>query len=510
MLLRLDGNGPRYGQITRALRAAIQSGALTPGARVPSTRALAGSLNCARNLVLLAYEQLALEGYLTPRGGAGTFVSRAVAPRAPDDTARPRDGGITPRLSALGRRAVASAARARMLYQTAAAVEVNFAYGLGEPDPRLLGALRQALTRALQQASFGYTPPAGDKRLREQIATRLRTQRGMTRRAEQILITTGTQQALEICARLLIDEGDPVAVEAATYDGATTVFATAGARIVRVPVDDQGLRVDALPARGPAPRLVYVTPSHQFPTGAIMSAARRYALINWARARGSYVFEDDYDGEFRYHGRPMEALAAIDSDGPVIYSGTFAKSLFPSLRLAYLSLPSTLVRAAIACKWISDRGCPAILQHAVRELMESGEYDRHIRRMIRRNRLRRDTLVCALQRHFGDAVEIRGADSGLHVLARLRGLTPPDAVRLTAACRTCGVGIATEAAGVAVDAPPQSAARPAGLILGYAMLPIERIEDGVRILASTYFEITGPGKRPVRGTTRRRSSPRSW
>jgi GntR family transcriptional regulator/MocR family aminotransferase len=488
MLLRLDGNGPRYGQITRALRAAIQDGALTPGSRVPSSRELANSLKCARNLVLLAYEQLTLEGYLTPRGGAGTFVARDITARRHEDGKRFGRRPTPLRLSAMGRRAVESAARSRPVYRMDGASEADFAYGLCEPDERLLTAFRGALTRALQRAPLGYMSPAGDERLRQQIAMRLRTQRGIERPAAQILVTAGTQQALEICATLLLDEGDRVIVEETTYDGATMVFATAGARIIRVPVDAQGLMVDALPVAGPAPAMVYVTPSHQFPTGAVMSASRRYALLDWARRRGAYVFEDDYDGEFRYHGSAMEAVAAIDPDAPVIYSGTFSKALFPSLRMAYVSLPADLAHAAIASKWISDRGCPAILQHAVAELMASGAYDRHIRRMLRRNRLRRDALVSALHNHFGDVVEIEGADAGLHVVVRLRGLSARGAMRLAAKCRERGVGIAAEARGLAVDAEPVDDAGTSrtGLLLGYTRLPVERIEHGVRILADVY------------------------
>jgi GntR family transcriptional regulator/MocR family aminotransferase len=488
----LDGLGPRYAQITRALCGLIQSGALAPGSRVPPTRDLARELNCSRNLVLLAYEQLTLEGYLTSRQGAGTFVSPDL-PRAPSvDAGNSAGRPAGARLSRHGQRVADAAAEAITHFTRATPVDLHFLYGLCEPDARMTAHLRQAFTATLRRAPFRYPERAGDERLRRQLAARLRTGRGIARGSDQVVVTGGTQQALDICARLFVGEGDRVILEDPTYDAAYSVFASVGARIVSVPVDREGLVVSALPEHGPPVKLVYVTPSHQFPTGVVLPAARRYALLAWARRRGAYIFEDDYDSEFQYTGRPLEALAALDPEGPVIYCGTFAKSLFPSLRLGYLSLPPELVAPVVGCRWLTDFGSPVILQQVVGELMAKGLYDRHIRRMLRRYRQRRQALVNALQKRFGSDVTIEGADTGLHLVATLPNLPAERVDALVAACEARGVGIYAEEKGIAVYASPRARRRrSARLLLGYSFLEIDRIEKGVRVLAAAYREICG-------------------
>jgi GntR family transcriptional regulator/MocR family aminotransferase len=249
--------------------------------------------------------------------------------------------------------------------------------------------------------------------------------------------------------------------------------------------------VSELPEDGPPVRLVYVTPSHQFPTGAVMSASRRYALLAWARRRGAYILEDDYDSEFRHDGRPIEALAAIHPD--VIYCGTFAKSLFPSLRLGYLSLPIGLISAAVGCRWLSDLGSSAILQRLVGELMTRGAYDRHIRRMQRRYRARRDAMVDALRAHFGSDAEIEGEEAGAHFIVWLRGLPANRTDDLVATCRARGVGVypAQNALTAYSDrAIASRLTRGAGLLLGYGLVDLNRIPRGMRVLASVYRELT--------------------
>jgi GntR family transcriptional regulator/MocR family aminotransferase len=503
VLLRLDGRGPRYAQITRALCALIQSGVLAPGTRVPPTRELARDLSCSRNLVLLAYEQLTLEGYLTSRGGAGTFVSPELPTASPSEAGAQSpaaQGSAAVILSRQGRRIAEATARAMSFSQLGNPVDINFVYGLCEPDARILASIRTALKATLRQAPFSYPKPAGDDLLRHQLASRLRTSRGIARSAEQVVVTSGSQQALEICVRLLVDEGDRVVVEDPTYDGINSVLVAAGAEITRVPVDRQGLVVSALPEDGPPVRLVYVTPSHQFPTGAVMSASRRYALLAWARRRSAHILEDDYDSEFRYTGRPIEALAALEPEGPVIYCGTFAKSLFPSLRLGYLSLPAGLVSAVVGCKLLSDRGSPLILQRVVGELMARGAYSQHIRRMLRRYRMRRDALVTALERHFGPAVEVGGHEAGLHVVVWLPDLPAERVDALIAACRERGVGVYSQGGGLAVHSELRAgmAPRRAGLLLGYGLLDVDRIERGVEVLASAFRDVVGASRRRAR------------
>jgi GntR family transcriptional regulator/MocR family aminotransferase len=395
-------------------------------------------------------------------------------------------------LSRQGRRIaeVTARASARAISQRER-TDVDFVYGLCEPDVRMVTAIGRAMKATLGARPFEYANAGGDDLLRQQLAARLRATRGVARPADQVLVTSGAQQAVEICARVLVDEGDRVVVEDPTYQGINSALVAAGAEILRVPVDRHGLVVSALPESGPPIRLVYVTPSHQFPTGAVMSASRRYALLAWARRRGAHILEDDYDSEFRHDGRPIEALAALDPG--VIYCGTFAKSLFPSLRLGYLSLPRGLTAAAVGCKWLSDLGSPAILQRLVAELMTRGEYDRHIRRMQRRYRARRDALVTALRESFGSGIEIDGEDAGLHVVVTLKGLSADRVDEFRAACRTRGVGVYSPRNALAVySASHAGTGRPqaASLLLGYGLVDVDRIHRGVRIISGVYREMT--------------------
>jgi GntR family transcriptional regulator/MocR family aminotransferase len=485
MLLRLDGRGPRYAQITRALTAAIQDGDLAPGTRVPSTRALAADLECARNVVLLAYEQLTLEGYLITRHGGGTFVS----PDLGHSRARPTASLPTPaadgRLGRSGERLHAAAARARQIMRGRSGGRIDFMYGLCQPDARTLVALRSAFATALRTEAFGYAGPAGDEGLRTALADRLRAARGMLRSPEQIVITSGTQQAIDTCARLLLNPGDHVGVEDPGYASARAVFEAAGATVIRLPVDRDGLDVNRLAAIRQRVRLVYVTPSHQFPTGAVLSVARRYALLDWARQHGAYIVEDDYDGEYRYTGRPIEALAALDPAGPVLYCGTLAKALFPGLRLGYLSVPPELVEPARHAKWVSDCGSPLLLQRMVAALMATGDYERHIRRMTRRYRARRDTLVDAVHRHLGDDALIDGGGAGLHLIVWLPRLGRDRVDDLIAGCARRDVSVYPVAPHAAV--PPTDA----GLLLGYGLVETGAIAIGIARLAEAYRALVG-------------------
>jgi GntR family transcriptional regulator/MocR family aminotransferase len=485
MLLRLDGHGPRYAQITRALTAAIQDGRLPVGARLPSSRALAADLGCARNVVLIAYEQLLLEGYLATRTGGGTFVALDLARRHARGPAPPR-ATRPATLSEPGRRLDAAATRGRRALVRPAGVSIDFMYGLCEPDARTVVALRSAFAATLRARTYAYGSPAGDHGLRQAVATRLLGARGIPRNPDRLVVTSGAQQAADLCARLLINPGDRVVMEEPGYGNARAVFEAAGATIVGVPVDEHGLDVGALPADRHRVRVVYVTPSHQFPTGAVLPIGRRYALLEWARRRHAYIIEDDYDGEFRYTGRPIEALAALDSDGPVIYCGTFAKALFPSLRLAFLSLPPELASAARHAKWIADNGSSLLLQRTVAHLMDTGEYDRHIRRMTRQYRARRDALVQSLRRHFGDDALVEGAGAGLHVVVWLPRLSPSLVPPLIAACHQQNVGV------YPVAPRPTALSRRAGLLLGFGLVEPRAIETGIAVLAEAYREIIAP------------------
>ena len=485
MLLTLDGLGPRYTQITRALIDAIRRGTLAPGGRAPSTRELAVDLGCSRNLVLLAYEQLILEGYFVSQPRGGTYVAPDLPLRFTDaasaQSPAPPRARVT--LSSGGRRIVQAASRVSDAVRYKPYSAIDFIYGLCEPDDGLLRQFRHALLRPLRDRAFSYGDPAGDLELRREIAKRLRSARGISRSPDQIVLTSGTQQALDICARVLLGDGIRAVMEDPGYDVADAIFRAAGATILPARVDRDGLDPACLPTDRSRVGMVYVTPSHQFPTGAVMPAARRFALLDWARRTRAFVFEDDYDGEFRYEGQPIPALAGLDPE-VVIYCGTFAKSLFPSCRLGYLALPHALVRPIVECKWLADRGNSRLVEGAIRELLATGHYDRHIRRMQRRYRARCAVLERSLQKHLGDAVEVRGSSAGLHLVAWLPSLPRGRITDIIQGCLARSIGV------YPVD---RYSARPlgAGLLLGYGLVEIDDIDRGVRGLAESYRQVCG-------------------
>ena len=481
MWLELDGRGPRYAQITRALHHSIREGVLAPGDRLPSHRQLAADLGCARNLVVLAYDQLMLEGYLIARSTSGTFVSPQL-PRRPPVTERAtgaKTGADRTGASRRTSRLTAIASPARQITARIGSHRIDFAYGICEPDPRVIRRLRASFAAALRKGLYGYGDPAGDPRLRQHIVDRLWGTRGIVCTRAQVIVTNGTQQALDLCTRLFLRKGDRVVVEDPGYEAARAAFATSGATVLPVPVDDNGLDPAKLPP-GAGVRVVYVTPSHQFPTGTILSAPRRDVLLAWARRAGAVIVEDDYDGDLRYQGQPIKALAGFEPNANVIYCGTFAKSLFPALRLGYMVVPAALAEAAVDAKWLADRGSSVLLQRVLRDLMTSGEYDRHLRRMKRRYIRRRNALTEALTRRLGDDVQLAGTAGGLHVVAWLARLPTNDLETLIGRCAARGVGVYSIASH-AIRRPRRS-----GLLLGYGLIDERAIEHGIRTVAEEY------------------------
>ncbi len=482
LLLDLDGHGPKYAQIVRALAAAIRTRRLRAGATLPSTRRLARDLQCSRNIVILAFDQLRQEGRILVRARAGTVVASQVGPAessaatgvagGPDRVSSPPRGP-----SAAGAALVACARTARRATVWQRNVHVDFMYGLCAPDPQLLRALRRQLGASLASLGPGYGDSSGDPRLRTEIAARLVRARGVSRTADHVVVTNGAQQAFDLCARILVAKGDCVAVEDPGYEAAHAAFEAAGAVVEPVPVDARGLDPASLPRR--RTRVAYVTPSHQFPTGVVLAPDRRQNILAWARRQGAYILEDDYDGELRYGSAPARALAGSD-DRHVIYCGTFAKALFPSVRLGYLSLPDALVEPVRQAKWLLDRGSSVLLQRAVAGLMASGAYDRHMRRLQRRYSAKRQTLIRALRTHLGSHVDVTGAEAGYHLVVWLPREAAPHVNAIVADCRRRGVGLYSVA---------PLARRPLprlGLILGYGIVDDRLIEDGVRVLAAAY------------------------
>lgn len=457
------------------LRGAILQGRLAAGARLPASRTLADALGVARNTVLFAYEQLAAEGYLhaSRHGTRVAALPLATAPEA--DVALPGLSGRA--LAVLPPQAEPPDAGLLPL-------------ALGVPDVGAfpIRAWRASLDRAWRQASarqLGYAPPGGEPALRAALARYLSGVRGLAVSPAQVIVTAGTQNGLDLCARLLADAGDTVWVEDPGYVAARTAFALAGLRPHGIAVDDDGL------APGPddwarhPPRLIFVTPSHQFPTGAVLSLPRRLALLEYAARQASYVLEDDYDGEYRHRGHPLAALRALDRDGRVLYVGSFSRIVFPALRLGYLVMPPALRPALQAARWLADRGSAAIDQRALASLIAGGQLERQLLRNARRLDEQRAVLLAALAEHLGEGIAISGGDAGMHLCVRLLDLPTAAEPALVAAAARLDVGV--YGARDYYQAPPAHAQ----LLLGYAHLSPVDLKEAVARLARAVIEVRG-------------------
>ncbi|MCA9509831.1 MAG: PLP-dependent aminotransferase family protein, partial [Myxococcales bacterium] len=330
--------------------------------------------------------------------------------------------------------------------------------------------------------AFDYADPSGSRALRDALAAHLLRARGVRARADRIVVVGGVAQALDLCARLFVDPGDAVLVEDPGYLGARRVFGAAGAELVAGPVDASGLDLARVDAGALARcKLAYVTPSHQFPMGSVMSLRRRLDLLAWAHARGAFVVEDDYDSEFRYAGRAIEALASLDERGNVVYVGTFSKTLFPALRTAYLALPEPLVELVRAAKWLADWASPTFEQEALARFLASGDFERHVRRARTLYGRARAALLDAIARELGARAVVRDGRAGLHLLVRL-----PD----VAASAWPAIDARARAHGLAVyDArpfhlSPPAPAAPLELVLGFTRIDERDVAAGVAALAA--------------------------
>jgi GntR family transcriptional regulator/MocR family aminotransferase len=479
--LRRDPQAPLHRQIYEALKAGIREGRFRPGSRLPSTRALCADLKVSRNTVLAAYEQLLAEGYALSRERATTVVADVMPPRAPSTIAR-TEPTPAPRLSAYAQRLTREPSMPPSgSYTARPGLRWDFRYGKPAVDDFPHDVWRRLLAahaRRPSSDSLGYAAPAGHGPLREALADYLHRARGLHCDAERIVIVNGSQQAIDLAARVLLDAGDAAVVEEPQYTGATVAFDALGARLIRVPTDAQGLDPALLPSAGQRARLAYVTPCHQFPSGVILPLERRLALLDWAARTDAWVIEDDYVSEFRYEGRPLEALQALDRHGRVVYIGTFAKTLFPALRLAYLVLPSALVRPFVAAKWVSDRFTTPLPQAALAEFIASGAFERHLRRAGLRNAARRRTLIAALHQHLGDRIEIAGENTGVHLVAWLNDVRPKDVPALIQRAEAAGIGLYSVAP---YYTQPQARG---GLLFGYSSLSEAAIRAGIRKLAA--------------------------
>ena len=379
-----------------SLRAAIVGGRLPASSRLPATRDLSRQLGVRRNVIVSAYEQLLVEGLVETRIGDGTYV----ASRLPPPITRAAPPAV--QVSTPSRRA--------------------FALGQTYVDPVLLRRLATATRRRValaMPADVGYGDPRGSESLRSAVALYLRASRGVLCDPDCVLIVSGTQQGIRLCADALLEPGDRVWVEDPGYRVTQRTLLAARMRLIPVPVDEAGLDIVKGRKVGRLAKAAYVTPTHQFPTGVTMTMERRVALLNWAREAKAWIFEDDYDSEFRYDGAPLTALAGIDGSDRVIYIGTFTKTLFAGLRLAYVVVPPAVLDRVVAARAAHDRFPPCFMERAVSDLMTDGTLAAHIRRMRTRYRNARDMTAQALTQVAGSALQLRVPTQGLHMVAYL-------------------------------------------------------------------------------------------
>lgn len=480
--LLLDRSRPATlaAQIVEQLRDAILQGRIAPGARMPSSRRLAEQLDVSRNTVVRAYDALTIESYVEGRRASGMFA----ASRLPDNAARPpaatgtvmENGDASPMpLPYAPIRAPDLVARSRN--------RLAFDFFPGRPSAALfpLKTWRRLLQRSLSQGGAAgisqYSDPAGLAVLRTAIAGHVATTRGIVADVNRVIVTNGVQESINIASRLFLGAGTVSAIEDPCYQGARYTFEAHGAQVVSVPVDSEGIVTDSLP-RLPA-ALIYVTPSHQYPTGHVMSLQRRHALVDWARRSGCYILEDDYDGDFCYEGSPLPSIASLAPDC-TLYLGTFSKSLGAGLRLGYVVVPEQIASAVRSAKALLNNGTSWLDQATLAEMIRSGSYVAHLARIRVRYKESRDSLLLALRRQFGVA-EISGASTGLHLFWRLPAGVP-DAPVLEGIARRARVGIYSLAGGGAHEAMDSDLSHRC-VLMGYAALLPRQIEQGIARLS---------------------------
>ncbi|MCV2369746.1 MocR-like pyridoxine biosynthesis transcription factor PdxR [Roseateles oligotrophus] len=473
---RQAGHGlGRREQLCAGLRDAMRRGELSLDERLPASRVLATDLGLSRVTVEAAYVQLEAEGYLRRKVGQGSFVAIAAGPLKPSKQTPLQPADLRPRLSARGQRISAGGG--------CDDPRRPLAFAAGSPDLRAfpvalwrsLLAKRLSGRRPDSLALLGYGDPQGLEELRLAIAGYLRQSRGLRCEPEQVMVLTSSQQALQLLASMLLDEGEPVWMEDPGYRGAATAFAAAGAAVVPIPVDDQGMCIE--PLDRPAPRAIYLTPSHQYPSGVALSLARRLQLLALAEREQAWIIEDDYDSEFHYEGRPMPAMQGLDEHGRVIYLGTFSKALFPSLRLAYMVLPTNLVKPLSSARSIGDGHSSQLAQAVTADFISQGHFAAHLRLMRQLYRQRRDLLLEQAQTHLSAWLRPQASPGGLQIAALLPG---GEEARFSRAATALGVATPSlsalyrdKAAGGGHD----------GWLLGYAALTPMEIQSAVAQLA---------------------------
>jgi GntR family transcriptional regulator/MocR family aminotransferase len=474
LLIPLDPSGgtTMQRQIYGGIRRAILERRVAPGTRLPSTRALAHDLGVSRTTSLLALEQLRAEGYVAMRGGSGTYVANDL----PDESqravaARPAPAGLHPPLSARGTLLADTPTAARRLSGPPRPFRVGTP-ALDLFPTRLWASLVHRRLRAQGLADLDY---GACHALRQAIAGHLQTSRDTRCTPDQILVVAGAQVGLDVLARVLLDPGDMAWLEEPGYSFARAALVAAGARVVPVPVDAEGLDVEAGLKRARGARLAYVTPSHQFPLGVAMSLRRRLALLEWASQARAWILEDDYDSEFRYHHRPVPCLHGLDVDGRVIYVGSFSKTLFPALRLGFVVVPPDVRERIVLARRSLDIQPPGLEQAVLADFIGEGHFERHLRRMRGAYRERMEAMREGAERYCGGALRMRPVMTGLHAVGDLVGVAD-DVVADAAAVRGLEVTPLSSYYRGTTEAPN-------GLVLGFGAVPPDGVTRGMRELA---------------------------
>jgi GntR family transcriptional regulator/MocR family aminotransferase len=486
-MLRDDSDLPIYRQIYETIRKAILGGKFFPTMPLPASRLLAKQLNVSRMTVVNAYDLLMAEGYVESKTGAGTFVAAHLPEeflQTPDLNQQPERYDPSPRkidFSAYGRRLAEG--HAEILHHHGPTSFVPFQQGVPaiEQFPfDVWGKIAQKWARKPSLSLHGYNSSFGFKALREAVSAYLESARGVRCGPEQVIITNGTQQGLDLIGRVFLDDDREVWIEDPCYFGARDVFAALGARLIPVPIDKEGLDLVTARKKSKSARLVYVTPSHQYPLGITMSLARRMNLLEWARETGSFVIEDDYNSEFRYAGRPLASLQGLDREGRVIYLGTFSKTVFPSLRLGCLVVPPDLVDIFGAARAVSDLHSPSVDQAILAEFISERHFSRHIRRMRSLYEERQQTLVAEAKKHLRGMLDVPPAESGMHLIGWLPAGVDDGEVSRRAAEENLRISPISE---LCIEERLRG-----GLFLGYTTFGEKQIKAGVKTLARVLRE----------------------
>lgn len=466
-----NNKGSAQKALHAALKSAIQDGALAAGTRLLSSRVLAQELGIARNTVVYAYEQLVSEGYLSTDRRGSVVNSMAVLARQLQTSAP----------SAQTHLSLAHRAQNLMSLPVAADLTTGFAPGVPSLPDFPLALWRKYMDRTwrhLPVARLGYADAAGEWELRSAIVDHLRASRGVDCDPDQVFITDGTQSSLSLCAHALADVGDQVWIENPGYVGAQVAFRSAQLNLKGISVDQDGIAPQASDWEQYPPRLIYVTPSHQYPTGHVLSLNRRLELIRQAQQFGSLLIEDDYDSEFRHDGPPLPAMQGLVSDAPVVYLGTFSKTMFPALRIAYIILPKNLVSPMRMLMGKASLRGRSAEQICLAKFIRDGHFLLHLRRMRRLYQQRRDALVQLLHRYLDDIVCIQGDSAGMHLSLTFRDASVDDVL---ISQRALARGIVVPA--LSVHLIEKCGQYPSGLMLGYAQVPVEAMEALVFSLA---------------------------